>query len=136
MADLMKKLKQPEPADIAKERKLATRPAPPIGVKSSTKAEGTRSNDVRFQTLKQRPNKYPNQGHRVIGTVLWCDHCKDEVGSADAVVRTHIKSDRHQDPATRPKTESTVKHLKVLGSKAALEKTGPSDIKCLDHQNS
>ena len=87
----------PQPATIARKRKVAINP-PPRGKRRSA-ARGTF--DPKSVTPSQRVREFPDEQLTVSAGKLFCQACREELSTKISVLKTHIKTKKHADSIKR-----------------------------------
>ena len=86
---------RPVVSDICKLRKVHVRKAP-VGLRRSTKKQGTRKSDVQPKTLKERVTQFPNDHLSIRAGQLFCEACNRDIGSSKTAVVHHVESEVHK----------------------------------------
>ena len=94
---LLEKLRCPQPAAIAKKRKLTVNP-PPRGKRRSA---GRGNFDPKSVTPAQRVREFPEEQLSVSAGKLFCQACREEVSTKLSVLKGHMKTKKHADSVKR-----------------------------------
>ena len=87
---------------------IAEQPARQVGRGVSKKTNGSRVNDVKPDTMKERIKEHPGQHLKIMGGQLWCDACKCRVGSGKQEARKHVEqTQKHKDSVAALATADT-----------------------------
>ena len=91
---ILNRLKSPKLSEVARPRKIKTN-TPPVGLKRSTGQSKFRSYMPKSISPIQQVREFPNDSFTVSAGKLFCNPCREEIGTKLSVIRLHVKSKKH-----------------------------------------
>ena len=92
VTSLLKRLKSPQPSDLARKRKIGSNP--PVGKKRGRGGSGSVS-DPKSVSAADRVKMYPTEHFSVSNLKLFCLCCREELSLKKSSLQLHIKSLKH-----------------------------------------
>ena len=117
---LLEKLRCPQPAAIARKRKVTVNP-PPRGKRRSA---GRGNFDPKSVTPAQRVREFPNEQLSVSAGKLFCQACREEVSTKLSVLKGHVKTKKHADSVKRREAKE-IRERDIAKSLKAHDKSHP-----------
>ena len=95
---LLATLRCPQPAAIARKRKVTVNPGPPRGKRRSA---GRGNFDPKSITPAQRVREVPDEQLCVSAGKFFCQACREELSTKLSILKGHIKTKKHADGVKR-----------------------------------
>ena len=86
----------------------------PYPVSKQPRQNGSRKDDVKPETMKERIREHPGQHFQIVTGQLWCGACKCNVGSARVAVRRHVLTKKHTEKLAALSMSDTNKDANIL----------------------
>ena len=105
VTNLLQVLRAPRPSDLARKRRVASNPVPPVGKRRKSRGSSSSSSEPKTETVQQRVREYPDEPFDKSSGMLFCKGCREQLSLKCSSLQNHMKSSKHKEGKLRLTTK-------------------------------